>query len=102
MPQPDAAVEPPAPTQDVQVRTFPWDRLFLSIFYGAIAWFAFWGLLFLAVIMWILIAVSREPHVEFKRFLSVGAKYVGQCLAYVLTISSEKPFPLGPLPTADS
>jgi hypothetical protein len=51
--------------------------------------------------MWVLIAVSREPHLEFKRFVSIGAKYVGQCLAYVLTISNDKPFPLGPLPTAD-
>ena len=102
MPQPDAAYEPPAPNQEVQVRSFPWERLLLSVFFGIIAWFAFWGLLFLAIVMWVLIAVSREPHPEFRRFVSVGAKYVGQCLAYVLTISNDKPFPLGPFPTADN
>jgi hypothetical protein len=101
MSQPEAAYEPPAPSQDLQVKSFPWERLLLSVLFAAIAWFAFWGLLFLAVIMWVLIAVSREPHLEFKRFVSIGAKYVGQCLAYVLTISNDKPFPLGPLPTSD-
>ena len=101
MSQPDAAYEPPVPGQDLQVKSFPWERLLLSVLFAAIAWFAFWGLLFLAVIMWVLIAVSREPHLEFKRFVSIGARYVGQCLAYVLTISNDKPFPLGPLPSAD-
>ena len=102
MSQSDAAYEPPVPSQEVKAKSFPWDRLFLSLLFGVIAWFAFWGTLFLAVIMWVLIAVSREPHHEFKRFVAIGAKYVGQCLAYVLTISDDKPFPLGPLPSADA
>lgn len=103
MPQSDASIEPPVPTtQEVPARSFPWERLILSVFYAAIAWFAFWGLLLLAVVMWVLVAVSREPHPEFRRFVSAGARYVGQCLAYVLTISDDKPFPLGPLPTSEA
>lgn len=102
MPQQDAAYEPPVPTPSAQARAFPWERLLLSVFYGMIASFAVSGLLLLAVVMWVLIAVSREPHPEFKRFVGIGAKYVGQCLAYVLTISDDKPFPLGPFPTSDN
>jgi hypothetical protein len=101
MSQNEASYEQQPPVQAVEVRRFPWERLLLSVLFAVIGWFAFWGLLFLGVILWVLIAISREPHVEFKRFLAVGAKYVGQCLAYVLTISDEKPFPLGPLPAAD-
>ena len=99
---PDASYEPPTPVQEAAPRSFPWERLILSVLFAVIAWTAFWALLLLAAIMWILIAVSREPHPEFRRFVSAGAKYVGQCLSYVLTLSDDKPFPLGPLPKGDA
>jgi hypothetical protein len=101
MTQPDATYEPQPTGQGVEVRRFPWERLLLSVMYGVIAWFAFWGLMVLAVVMWVLVAVNKEPHEQFRRFVAVGAKYVGQCLSYVLLISNDKPFPLGPFPTSD-
>lgn len=101
MSQPDATYEPQPPGQEVQRRSFPWERLFLSIMYAVIAWFAFWGLMVLAVVMWVLVAVNREPHEQFRRFVAVGAKYVGQCLGYILLISNDKPFPLGAFPPAE-
>lgn len=101
MTQSDASFEPPVPTKEVPARSFPWERLLFSLFYAAIAWFAFWALLLAAIVVWVLIAVSREPHPEFRRFISAGARYLGQCIAYVLTVSDEKPFPLGPLPKGE-
>jgi hypothetical protein len=101
MSQPDAAYEPQPTGREVQVRSFPWERLLLSVMYAVIAWFAFWSLLVLAVVMWVLVAFNKEPHEQFRRFVAVGAKYVGQCLSYILLISNDKPFPLGPFPSAD-
>lgn len=101
MSQSDATYEPQPSGQEVQPRRFPWERLFLSVMFAVIAWFAFWGLMLLAVVMWVLVAVNREPHEEFRRFVAVGAKYVGQCLSYVLLISNDKPFPLGAFPPSE-
>ncbi len=100
MPQSDASYEPPVPIEPAQTRAaFPWERLILSAFFAFIAWCAFWVVLLSAVVMWIMIAVSREVHPQFKSFVTAGARYVGQCLSYILMISDEKPFPLGPLPS---
>jgi uncharacterized membrane protein len=101
MSQPDATYEPQPAAQQVVTRNFPWQRLFLSVMYAVIAWAAFWVLMVLAVVMWVLVALNREPHEQFRRFAVVGARYVGQCLGYVLLISDEKPFPLGPFPAAE-
>ena len=97
----DAAGEPRHDVTPTERAPFPWPRFFLSLLFAVLGWFAFWITLALAVVMWILIAVSREPHPEFKSVVAISARYVAQCLSYVLMLSDEKPFPLGPLPRGD-
>jgi len=90
-----------APRAAPERAPFPWQRLLLSILFGFLAWFAFWFTIVLAIIMWVLIAVSREPHAEFKQFVNGCARYVWQCLGYIVMLHEDKPFPLGPLPRGD-
>ncbi len=100
MPEADASYDQgsEAPREVTQRAPFPWQRFFLSVMYAVLGWFAFWMTIVLAIIMWILVAISREPHAEFKQFVNASARYVWQCLSYVVLLSDEKPFPLGPLP----
>lgn len=100
----DASYNPEQPTPQAPPAAradFPWQRLLLSIGYAFLGWMVFWLTLVLAVVLWILVAISREPHPEFKQFVGGCARYVSQCLAYVVMISDETPFPLGPLPRGD-
>lgn len=77
---------------------FPWHRFLYSVLFAFLGWAAFWVTMVLAIILWVLVAVSREPHPEFKQFVSGCARYVWQCLGYVVMLHEDKPFPLGPLP----
>lgn len=80
---------------------FPWTRFFLSLFFAVLAWGAFWFTMLLAIALWVLIAVGREVHPEFKGFVNGAARYVWQCLGYIVMLHDEKPFPLGPLPRSE-
>jgi Domain of unknown function (DUF4389) len=96
----DAANEPPRDAAPpVERAPFPWPRFFLSLLFAVIAWFAFWFTILLAVGLWIFIAISRDPHPEFKNIVTVSARYLSHCLAYALLLRDDKPFPLGPLPS---
>lgn len=97
----DAAGEPRRDVTPTERTPFPWPRFFLALLFAVLGWFAFWITIVLAMVMWVLVAVSREPHAEFKSVVTVSARYVSQCLAYVLLLTDEKPFPLGPLPRGD-
>jgi len=99
----DASYNPEPTPQDAPAKRadFPWQRLLLSVGYAFLAWMVFWLTLVLAVVLWILVGVSREPHPEFKQFVGGCARYVAQCLSYIVMISDETPFPLGPLPRGD-
>ena len=100
----DASYNPPEnasqPTQEAHA-PFPWQRFLLSVLFGVFAWFAFWFTIVLAIAFWVIVAIRREPHPEFKQFVSGFARYVGQCLAYIVMLTDEKPFPFGPLPRGD-
>ena len=101
MSQTDASYSAPgdAPRPAETARApFPWPRFFLSILFGVLGWFAFWLTIVLAVVLWVLVAISRDPHPEFRQFVSACARYVWQCLSYIMLLTDEKPFPLGPLP----
>jgi len=104
MSQSDASYTGPEETPHqvpVQRAPFPWQRFLFSVMFAVLGWFAFWLTIALAIIMWVLVAVSREPHAEFRQFVNASARYVWQCLAYVVLLREEKPFPLGPLPRGD-
>ncbi len=104
MSQSDASYTGPEGTPTpvpVERAPFPWQRFLFSVMFAVLGWVAFWLTIVLAVILWVLVAVSREPHPEFKQFVNASARYVWQCLAYVVLLREDKPFPLGPLPRGD-
>ena len=93
----------PLPGQDTTQRApFPVSRLLFSILFAFIGWFAFQVAIVVSVIHWILIAVNREPHPEFRQFVKAVVQYVAQTLGYVAWIHDDKPFPFGPLPRGDA
>src|SRR5262245_23164872 len=104
MPETDASYNPSSGTPQSGAPSerapFPWQRFFLSVLFAVCGWFAFWITILLAIALWVLIAVSREPHPEFKSVVTVSARYLNHCLAYVVLLRDDKPFPLGPLPSA--
>jgi Domain of unknown function (DUF4389) len=105
MSQPDASYTGPEGSSTplpAERPAFPWQRFFFSVMFAVLGWVAFWITIVLAIVLWVLIAVSREPHPEFKQFVNASARYVWQCLAYVVLMREEKPFPLGPLPRGDA
>jgi hypothetical protein len=91
------------PPQDTPAKRadFPWQRLLLSLGYALAAWMIFWLTLLLGAALWIFVAISREPHAEFKQFVGACARYVSQCLSYIVMATDETPFPFGPLPRGD-
>lgn len=92
----------PIPNQTAQRAPFPVSRLLFSILFAFIGWFAFNAAIFVSIIHWILIAVNREPHPEFRQFVKALVQYVGQTLGYVAWMHDDKPFPFGPLPKGDA
>ena len=93
----------PIPGQPGAARApFPVTRLLFSILFAFIGWFAFNAAIIVSVIHWILIAINREPHPEFRQFVKAIVQYVGQTLGYVAWIHDDKPFPFGPLPRGDA
>lgn len=91
----------PTPGEGTQRAPFPVARLLFSILFAFIGWFAFQAAILVSIIHWILIAVNREPHPEFRQFVKAVVQYVGQTLGYVAWIHDEKPFPFGPLPRGE-
>jgi uncharacterized protein DUF4389 len=98
---PSNGPEPAPPGEGAQRAPFPLARLFLSILFGFLAFFAFHAAIFAAVIYWVLVAINREPHPQFRQVLGVLVQYVAQTLGYVAWLHDNQPFPFGPLPKGD-
>ncbi len=96
----DSASPPPHDVTPVEKAPFPWQRFFLSFGFAVVAWFAFWFMILLAVGTWIVMAINREPNADLKNIVSISARYLTHCLGYALLLRDDKPFPLGPLPSA--
>ena len=90
------------PGQSAQRAPFPLARMFMSILFAVIAYFAIHATMFAAIIYWVLVAINREPHPEFRQFLRALVQYVGQTLGYVAWVHEETPFPFGPLPKGEA
>lgn len=93
---------PEAPSGQTQRAPFPVTRLLMSILFAVITYFAIHVVMFAAVIYWVLIAINREPHPEFRQVLRALVQYVGQTLGYVAWLHDDKPFPFGPLPKGEA
>ena len=92
----------PASGPEAHRAPFPVARLLFSILFAVIGWFAFQFAIVVAVVHWILIAINREPHPQFRQFVRAVVQYVAQTLGYVAWMHDDKPFPFGPLPKGDA
>jgi len=79
---------------------FPWARLFYAVGYGIIAWFVFWFVVLLAVLQFVVTAVTGRVNDELKGFALNLVQYLWELLAFVAFIRDDKPFPFGPFPKA--
>jgi hypothetical protein len=93
---------PESPSGQTQRAPFPVTRLLMSVLFAVITYFAIHVVMFAAVIYWVLIAVNREPHPEFRQVLRALVQYIGQTLGYVAWLHDDKPFPFGPLPKGEA
>jgi hypothetical protein len=88
---------------DTQVRPartpFPFVRLFYALGYGVVAWVVIHLVFFLALVQFVLFAVTGRLNEELKNFSLSLIQYLWELLAFVAFVRDEQPFPIGPFPT---
>jgi hypothetical protein len=82
-------------------RRFPWERLIYSLGFAVVAWFAFWGVLLLAIVNFVMIAINGSASADLRGFTRAWVRYLGDLASYIVGVRDEKPFPFGPLPRGE-
>lgn len=77
---------------------FPFVRLLYAFGFGILAWLAFCLTVTLAVIQFIVLAVTGRVNDELKAFSLNLVQYLWELLAFITFVRDEQPFPLGPFP----
>jgi hypothetical protein len=77
---------------------FPFVRLLYAIGFGLLAWLAFDLVLVLAVVQFVVFAVSGRINEELKAFSLSLVQYIWELLAFITFVRDEQPFPIGPFP----
>jgi len=77
---------------------FPVVRLLYAIAYGIVAWFVFWITLLLALVQFIMLAISGRINEELRDFCVNMVQYLWELVAYIIFVRDEQPFPIGPFP----
>ena len=90
----DARPAPPAR------QPFPFVRLLYAFAFGILAWLAFSVTVALAVIQFIVVAVTGRVNEELKAFSLNMVQYLWELLAFITFVRDEQPFPIGPFPRA--
>jgi len=81
------------------VRTpFPVVRLLYAFGFAILAWLAFWVLLVLGTLQFVVLLVSGRVNVELKSFNLSLLQYLWELLAFIIFVRDEQPFPIGPFP----
>lgn len=78
------------------------ERLCFMLFYGVMGYLAFWVIVLLAIVQFIVTLVSGEPSEDLLRFSKNLAVYMKQICSYLGFVSDEKPCPFSPFPNEDS
>jgi hypothetical protein len=87
------------PSQPQVVRPpFPVVRLLYAIGYGILAYFVLHLLFAIAVVQFILFAISGQANTELKNFSANLAQYLLDLVAFIAFVRDEQPFPIGPFP----
>ncbi|MGD0190549.1 MAG: DUF4389 domain-containing protein [Rhizomicrobium sp.] len=77
---------------------FPFVRLLYAIGFGLLAWLAFDLVLLLAIVQFVMFAVSGRINEELKAFSLSLVQYIWELLAFITFVRDEQPFPIGPFP----
>lgn len=77
---------------------FPIVRLFYAFAFGVIAWFVLHLIVVLAVVQFVVRAVTGRLNDELKGFSFSLVQYLWELLAFITFVRDEQPFPIGPFP----
>jgi len=78
---------------------FPIVRLFYSFAFAIVAWFVIHLIFALAVVQFVVLAVTGRLNDELKGFSFSLVQYLWELLAFVTFVRDEQPFPIGPFPS---
>ena len=77
---------------------FPGVRLLYAFAYGIVAWFVIHLIFLLAIVQFVVLAVTGHLNEELKRFSFSLVQYLWELLAFVTFVRDEQPFPISPFP----
>lgn len=77
---------------------FPAVRLLYALFFGVIAWFVMWVIFAIAIIQFIVLAITGKLNDELKAFTGNLVQYAFELLAFITFARDDQPFPMGPFP----
>ena len=72
--------------------------IFYSIFFIVLAYLAFWIIVVLTILGFIVRAVGSEQPADLKNFTKRLSIYMSECLDFSSQEKNEKPFPFGKFP----
>lgn len=78
--------------------SFPGVRLLYAFGYAIIAWFLLQIIFLLAVIQFVVFAISGRVNDELKSFSANLVQYLWELLGFIVFARDEQPFPIGPFP----
>jgi len=78
---------------------FPAVRLLYAFGFAVVAWFVFWITLLLALVQFIMVAISGRVNEELRHFSVNLVQYLWELLAFITFVRDDQPFPIGPFPT---
>ena len=73
-------------------------RLLYAIGFSFVAWAVFWIILLLALLHYVVIALTGHPNEELRMMSLRAIHYLKELLGFITGALDEKPFPLGPFP----
>lgn len=78
---------------------FPLTRLLYAIGYAVLAWLAFWFLLVLSALQFIVLMITGRVNPELRSFNLGLLQYLMELFAFISFARDDRPFPFGPFPT---
>jgi hypothetical protein len=77
---------------------FPLTRLLYAFGYAILAWLAFWFLLVLSGLQFIVLLVTGRVNPELRSFNLGLLQYLMELFAFISFARDDRPFPFGPFP----
>jgi len=78
---------------------FPLARMFYAFGFGIIAWFVIHVIFVLALVQFVMLAVTGRQNGDIKAANFSLVQYLWELLAYITFVRDERPFPVGHFPT---